>query len=154
MRIISVLVVLLLFGCGSRKVDKSESIQVIEQQSVKEVKNDLELSVKDSFLNRYVNKNSRFKADEIKIEKDGGIVISNPVVEAVEEMKESAGVVESKLTDKGSSEVKEHVSASVSEKAKKVDREQYSWWGILVPVILLLVVGYCVWRWGRKYLNF
>ncbi|MDM1514611.1 hypothetical protein, partial [Myroides odoratimimus] len=82
MRISSVLLVLLLVGCGSRKVDKSESVQVMEQQSVKEVKNDLDLSVKDSFVNRYVSKNSRFKASEIKIDKEGGVVISNPVIEA------------------------------------------------------------------------
>lgn len=151
MRIISVLVVLLLFGCGSRKVDKSESIQVIEQQSVKDVKNDLELSVKDSFVNRYVNKNSRFKATEIKIEKDGSVVISNPVIEAVEETKESNGVVETKLTDKGKSEVKESINTSVSEKVKNVDREQYSF-GWLIP--LVLVVGMVVWKLGRKYLNF
>lgn len=142
MRISSVLLILLLVGCGSRKVDKSESIQVMEQQSVKEVKNDLELSVKDSFVNRYVSKNSRFKASEIKIDKDGGVVISNPVIEAVEESVESTGVRDSVVVDKGVVNSSSKVSAGSSSRGKKVDLDQFGWWGILIPLGVVLVVGY------------
>lgn len=147
MRISSVLLVLLLVGCGSRKVDKSESVQVMEQQSVKEVKNDLDLSVKDSFVNRYVSKNSRFKASEIKIDKEGGVVISNPVIEAVEESSESAGVRDSVVVDRGVVNSSSKVSAGSSSRDKKVEREQFSWWGILIPLGVVLVVGYCFKRW-------
>ncbi|MDM1345690.1 hypothetical protein [Myroides marinus] len=149
MRGLMILMVLLLVSCGSRKVDKSESIQVMEQQSVKEVKNDLELSVKDSFVNRYVSKNSRFKASEIKIDKDGGVVISNPVIEAVEESRESAGVRDGVVVDKGVINSSSKVSAGSSSRDKKVDREQYSWWGVLIPLGVVLVVGYCI-RWIYK----
>ncbi|MGG5617033.1 hypothetical protein ACPDHI_12210 [Myroides odoratimimus] len=138
----SVLLVLLLVGCGSRKVDKSESIQVMEQQSVKEAKNDLELSVKDSFVNRYVIKNSRFKASEIKIDKDGGVVISNPVIEAVEESVESTGVHDSIVVDKGVVNSSSKLSVGSSSRDKKVDREQFGWWGILIPLGVVLLVGY------------
>ncbi|MDR0227911.1 MAG: hypothetical protein LBI72_02450 [Flavobacteriaceae bacterium] len=57
-------------------------------------------------------------------------------------MKESNGVVETKLIDKGESEVKENVSASMAERAKKVDREQYGWWGIGTIVVILLIFIY------------
>ncbi|MGG5620356.1 hypothetical protein ACPDHD_12005 [Myroides odoratimimus] len=123
-------------------MDKSESIQVMEQQSVKEAKNDLELSVKDSFVNRYVIKNSRFKASEIKIDKDGGVVISNPVIEAVEESVESTGVHDSIVVDKGVVNSSSKLSVGSSSRDKKVDREQFGWWGILIPLGVVLLVGY------------
>lgn len=147
MRISSVLLVLLLVGCSSRKVDKSESIQVMEQQSVKEVKNDLELSVKDSFVNRYASKNSRFKADNVKVNVDGSIDIVNPVIEAVEESSKSAGVRDSVVVDRGVINSSSKVSAGSSSRGKKVEREQFGWWGILIPLGVFLVVGYCFKRW-------
>lgn len=147
MRTISILLfVLFFFGCGSRKVNKSESIQVIEQQSVKEVKSDLELSVKDSFVSQFVNKNSRFKATEIKIDKDGGVVISNPVVEVVEASTSVAGVRDSIVRDKGVSKVVESAKASSEVHDKKVDKKQYNWWSWLVPFGILIGIGWLVWR--------
>lgn len=125
-------------------MNKSESIQVIEQQSVKEIKNDLELSVKDSFVSQFVNKNSRFKATEIKIDKDGGVVISNPVVEVVEESASVAGVRDSIVRDKGSSVAVESVKASSKVRDKKVDREQYSWWGFLIPLGVVVGIGWFI----------
>ncbi|MDM1397123.1 hypothetical protein HX049_08035 [Myroides odoratimimus] len=140
----SLILCVLFFGCGSRKVNKSEFIQVIEQQSVKEVKSDLKLSVKDSFVSQFVNKNSRFKATEIKIDKDGGVVISNPIVEVVEESGSTAGVYDSIVKDKGLSKVAESVKTSSNNKDKNVDQEQYSWWGWLVPLGVLVGVGWLV----------
>ncbi|MDM1325923.1 hypothetical protein [Myroides odoratimimus] len=145
MRTISVLLlVLFFFSCGSRKVNKSESIHVIEQQSVKEIKGDLELSVKDSFVSQFVNKNSRFKATEIKIDKDGGVIISNPVVEVVEASTSVVGVRDSVVKDKGSSKVAESVKSSSKVRDKKVDKKQYSWWSWLVPIGVLVGVGWFI----------
>lgn len=147
MRTISVLLlVLFFFGCGSRKMDKSEAIEMVEQQSVKEVKSDLELSVKDSFVSQFVNKNSRFKADNVKVNVDGSIDIVNPVVEVIEASGSVAGVKDSVVKDKGTSVAVESIKAVSEVRDKKVDREQYSWWGWLVPLGVLVGVGWLVWR--------
>ncbi|MDM1057860.1 hypothetical protein HXZ83_01435 [Myroides odoratimimus] len=142
----SLVLCILFFGCGSRKVNKSESIQVIEQQSVKEIKGDLDLSVKDSFVSQFVNKNSRFKADNVKVNVDGSIDITNPVIEVVEEASSVVGVRDSVVKDKGASVAVESVKASSRVSDKNVDREQYSWRGWLVPFGILIGIGWLVWR--------
>ena len=144
----SLVLCILFFGCGSRKVNKSESIQVIEQQSVKEIKGDLDLSVKDSFVSQFVNKNSRFKADNVKMNVDGSIDITNPVIEVVEGSSSVVGVRDSVVVDKGVVNSSSKVSAGSSSRDKKVEREQYSWFW-LFPLGLVLVGGYFILKKNR-----
>ncbi|WP_286462669.1 hypothetical protein [Myroides odoratimimus] len=113
---------------------------------MKEIKGDLDLSVKDSFVSQFVNKNSRFKADNVKVNVDGSIDITNPVIEVVEEASSVVGVRDSVVKDKGASVAVESVKASSRVSDKNVDREQYSWRGWLVPFGILIGIGWLVWR--------
>lgn len=138
--ILTILLSLTLWSCGSRKVNKSKSINQVELNQQKEVANDIQLQVADKIVQRFAKSETKFSAKEISITPDGGINIKEPVIEnkASEEVIE----VQSKLDIVDQSIVQEKASESVLEKnnEKEVEREQFNWWWIIFSVGVVLVL--------------
>ncbi|MGG5506713.1 MULTISPECIES: hypothetical protein [unclassified Myroides] len=133
MRYTYILFALLLVGCGSRKVDLQKRINDIETNLKVKIK---ELEVERSKMKIY--ESSRvFKADSI-VEKDGKRTIYNPSSEEKEKSKE-----ESTEKEKSKEEnIQENTKDKSTIKDKTVDRKQFNWWGIIIPIAVIVFLIY------------
>ncbi|MDM1065781.1 hypothetical protein [Myroides odoratimimus] len=153
MRKLVFFIALLLVGCGSRKVEKHFK-SVIEDVKIEEVEQmqTKELTLSKEQSSSLVHKlNAR--ADSIKADANGNITLYNPVIESnKEDIKNNLDT--SKLVEANTDKSKvEDSFKEEKEKDKNVEREQYSWWGILWPFGMVLGVGYCFNRWAVPWLK-
>lgn len=143
------LVCFIVIGCGSRKVEK-HSKSVIEDVKIEEIEQvklkELVLS-KEQYSNLFHKLNVR--ADSIKTDAKGNTTLYNPVIESdKEEVKSDLDT--SKLVENNTNKSKvEDSFKEDNEKDKNVEREQFNWWGVLIPLGCILLVLYLV----NRYLN-
>lgn len=128
--------VLVLSSCGSRKVDLRKRIIDIEHSLDVKTK---ELEIERNKLRLY--ESSRVaKADSI-VEENGKRTIYNPSSEEkVKEKEEFSETVKKKEEEK-----KENTKDKSSEVDKKVDRKQFSWWGVGFGLIGIAFLLYKYW---------
>lgn len=139
--VLTILLSLTLWSCGSRKVNRSKSINQVELQQQKEVSNDIQLQVVDKVVQRFKKSEIIFSAAEISIAPDGSVSIKEPLIE--NKATEEAIEVESKLDIVDQTKIEEKASESVLEKdnVKEVDRKQFNWlW--LVVVLGAFITGF------------
>lgn len=140
----SILLLSIIFlSCGSRKVDLQKRINDIETNLKVKIK---ELEVERSKIKIY--ESSRvFKADSI-VEKEGKRTIYNPSSEEKEKSKEESTEKEKSKEE----DIQENAKDKSTTKEKTVDRKQFNWWGILLPILLVAFLIY-IFRKPLKKLN-
>lgn len=138
--VLTILLSLTLWSCGSRKVNRSKSINQVELQQQKEVSNDVQLQVVDKIVQRFKKSEMKFSAKEISINADGSVNIKEPVIE--NKVSEEATDVEYQVDIVDQSIVEEGASESILEKdsVKEVEREQFNWVWIIFSVGVVLVL--------------
>ncbi|MGG5503241.1 hypothetical protein ACPDHQ_07395 [Myroides odoratimimus] len=143
------LVCLIVVGCGSRKVEK-HSKSVIEEVKTEEIEQiqtkELTLS-KEQYSNLVHKLNVR--ADSIKTDAKGNTTLYNPIIESdKEEIKTDLDT--SKLVDINTNKsMVEDSFKEDDEKDKNVKKEQFNWWGVFIPLGVILLVLYLV----NRFLN-
>lgn len=143
--VLTILLGLTIWSCGSRKVNKSKSINQVESYQQKEVESDIQLQVVDKIVQRFKKSEMKFSAAEISIAPDGSVHIKEAAIE--NKATEVTTEVESKLDVVEETKVKERSSESVLEKdsIKEVEREQFNWWWVIFSISIfgvVIVVGY------------
>jgi len=132
MRLVVLLIALLGItaqSCGSRKVELHKRINDLETTLNIKIR---ELQLERKKLSEYIYTES-FRADSI-IEEGGKRKIYNPIIDKKEDQKISE---EEKITDI-QKEINQTEIDKSSIKDKGTDREQFSWWWI----VLFVVVGW------------
>lgn len=128
-----ILLSILFLSCGSRKVDLQKRINDIETNLKVKIK---ELEVERSKIKIY--ESSRiFKADSI-VEKEGKRIIYNPSSEEKEKSKEESTEKEKSKEE----DIQESTKDKSTIKDKTTDRKQFNWWGIILPLLLVVFLIY------------
>lgn len=136
-----ILLSILFLSCGSRKVDLQKRINDIETNLKVKIK---ELEVERSKIKIY--ESSRiFKADSI-VEKEGKRTIYNPSSEEKEKSKEESTEKEKSKEE----DIQESTKDKSTIKDKTTDRKQFNWWGIIIPLGILIIVVLLVIYFIRK----
>lgn len=153
MRELVFFIALLLVGCGSRKAEKHFK-SVVEDVRIEEIEQmqTKELTLSKEQYSSLVHK-LNVRADSIKADANGNITLYNPVIDSnKEDIKNNLDT--SKLVEANTDKSKvEDSFKKEKEKDKNVEREQYSWWGILWSFGMVLGVGYCFNRWVVPWLK-
>jgi len=138
--VLTILLSLTIWSCGSRKVNRVKSINQVELQQQKEVANDIQLQAVDKIVQRFKKSEMKFSAAEISIAPDGSVSIKEPVIE--NKATEEATEVQSKLDIVDQTKVEEKASESLLEKenVKEVEREQFNWWWVIFFISICGVV--------------
>lgn len=138
--ILTILLSLTLWSCGSRKVNRQKSLTKVELQQQKEVINDIQLQVVDKFVQRFSKSEIKFSAAEINITPDGSVNIKEPVVESKSD--DQVIEVDSLINVSDHSKQKENAAQSIlsDENSKDVDRKQFNWIWIIFSIAVLGVV--------------
>ncbi|QQU04228.1 hypothetical protein [Myroides odoratus] len=128
-----ILLSILLMNCGSRKVELQKRINDIETNLSVKIK---ELEIERSKIKIY--ETSRvFKADSI-VEQNGKRTIYNPSSEEKEKGKEESVEKENKKEE----DIQESTKDKSTTKDKITDRKQFNWWGIILPLIIVVFLIY------------
>lgn len=149
MKWLCIISIIFLFSCGSRKVDKhSKSVlEDVKTEEIEQVQSKELVLSKEQYSNLVHKLNVR--ADSIKTDNKGNSTLYNPVIESNrEEVKSDLDT--SKLVENNTNKSKvEDSFKEDKEKDKNVEREQFNWWGVLIPLGCILLVLYLV----NRYLN-
>lgn len=135
--ITTILLALTIWSCGSRKVDLHKRINDIETNLNIKIK---ELEVNRKQASEYLYSES-FRADSI-VEENGKRKIYNPSIDKEEKKFESLEE-ESKEIE---TEIDKKEIDKSKEKGKHTERKQVSWWYVLFPIGILLLILFFFWK--------
>lgn len=137
-----VLMIMMAFSCGSRKVDKQTKTESeVTKTSLSETKSVTEIEIERKKLYDLLFYTT-FRADSIIEDSKGNKKYYNP--QSTSEKKESKQE-EEKVTEKAENtetDTSTDTQKEVIDKSKKVDKEQYNWWGIIIPVLIIAFIIY------------
>ncbi|MFD0701734.1 hypothetical protein [Myroides pelagicus] len=149
MKLLFYILILTFLSCGARKVNletktskQKVNNEVVDKTKVKEL-----VLNKDSFSNLIYELDLR--ADSI-IQKGSDVIMYNPSVKSKREIdKVEKEEIKNKVID-NDVEVKQNETTEIAEKDKVVDRKQFNWLWVILPVS---VIGLLAFKY-RKYFSF
>jgi hypothetical protein len=142
MKYLLIILSLVFIGCGSLKKDKTKhTVNEEIHTSLNEEKKTQELEYERKQLYELIY-NTNLRADSIIQTKDGTTKIYNPSIkiEGKETKQDDVKEKDKKediITDFKVEEKKEELNTSIH-----IDRKQYSWWPVVIPVLILLIIIY------------
>lgn len=149
MKWLCIISIIFLFSCGSRKVDKhfKSVLEDVKTEEIEQVQSK-ELVLSKEQYSKLIHK-LNVRADSIKTDNKGNSTLYNPVIESnKDEVKSDLDTFKLVENNTNKSKVEDSFKED-NENDKNVEREQFNWWGALIPLGVILLVLYLV----NRYLN-
>lgn len=149
MKLLFYILILTFLSCGARKVNletktskKEVNNEIVDKTKVKEL-----ILNKDSFSNLIYELD--FRADSI-IKKGNDVIMYNPSVKSKSEIdKVEKEEIKNNVVD-NNVEIKQNGTTEIAEKDKVVDRKQFNWLWVILPIS---VIGLLAFKY-RKFFSF
>lgn len=132
-----------IWSCGSRQVNKSKTKSDLVVANTLELQTELkEIKLENSFYKSFF-KNMNVRADSIIKDSQGNLKVYAPVIETeelAEEVKKDS-FLDSNIDVVESDNL--HVDEKKEDSSKDIDKKQFSWWQVIVPIVcsLFIVLG-------------
>lgn len=147
---VAILIMLFICSCGSRKMDKQQSKEVVSVETYLEEKKDVQVLSNSEIVERFNLSELDLRADDLTIYPDGTMRMTNPHLKSEKIEEEKKLLRTDKLEDNSFRLDLTKSGGSKESSVKKVDRKKFNWWGVGISIGILILLAVFTYKYWKK----